>query len=276
MQGWTCPNNANMPVGTVTALTDNRDGNVYAVAKLGMGWNSTSNTYVSSACWMIENLRLGNYKVDGISPTETFTTSNTNISSTPVITSLAKSDSEAWCTDNASAACLNQSKLNAKNTTNTVANMIDPNSNVYSYGNYYNWYSAKAGYGTLEGDTGAYSICPSNWKLPTGGFSSNANNSNFWQLGLWIMDGKSPSNDWYYPNTDEDKNASNLYASQAIRLYPNNYIYSSDGSSGRYWASTYNNSWSAFETALTTTFGQFGAGYLSKSSGLGIRCLAGS
>ena len=49
MQNWTCPNDTNMPIGTVTALKDTRDNNVYAIAKLADG-----------KCWMIENLRLDN------------------------------------------------------------------------------------------------------------------------------------------------------------------------------------------------------------------------
>ena len=49
LQSFTCPNNSTMPIGTMTALRDQRDNNVYAVAKLKDG-----------KCWMVENLRLDN------------------------------------------------------------------------------------------------------------------------------------------------------------------------------------------------------------------------
>ena len=58
MQNWTgC---SSLSTGTVTALTDTRDSNVYAVLKAADG-----------KCWMIENLRLINTSI---------TSSNSNIS----------------------------------------------------------------------------------------------------------------------------------------------------------------------------------------------------
>ncbi|MBR2836823.1 hypothetical protein IKE79_00525 [Candidatus Saccharibacteria bacterium] len=172
LQGWTgCSALAD---GAVTALTDNRDNNTYAVAKLADG-----------KCWMIENLRLGNYKTDSTTPTETLSYQNTNVpedwlgmkanySDENYIQSLSPSSTSNWCADADQASCYNQSRLNSDNTTSPVNSLTDPASqNVYGYGNYYNWYSATAGYGTQEDGTQnadeSYSLCPTSWRLPSGG-----------------------------------------------------------------------------------------------------------
>ena len=165
---------AKLNSGDVMALRDIRDDNTYAIAKLADG-----------KCWMIENLRLGNYKTDGITPTETLSSINTNVPSDWVgmkanysdenyIQSLSPSSTSNWCTDADQASCYDQSRLNSNNTTSPVGSLTDPTSqNVYGYGNYYNWYSATAGYGVQEDGTQnadeSYSLCPNSWHLPSGG-----------------------------------------------------------------------------------------------------------
>ncbi|MBR2836876.1 hypothetical protein IKE79_00790, partial [Candidatus Saccharibacteria bacterium] len=149
----------------------------YTVAKLADG-----------KCWMVENLRLDN--------TATLSPANTNVASdwTKLTNSINQStgaiESESnhlttpstsgdyWCTTANSANCYNQSRLANQNVASSVNSMTSKNSNVYSYGNYYNWYSATAGYGTQEEGTQnkdmSGSICPNGWRLPTGGRAYSA------------------------------------------------------------------------------------------------------
>ncbi|MBR2837101.1 hypothetical protein IKE79_01955, partial [Candidatus Saccharibacteria bacterium] len=213
MQGWTCPNNTNMPIGTVTALTDNRDGNVYAVAKLADG-----------KCWMMENLRLGsNASLTG------GTTGNTN-SNTSVTGSVALSivnnyadnatsnhiGGASWCFST-SDSCINQSFIDTGYVSSPIANMTSNSDGVYSYGVYYNYYSATAGnglnggYGEVSGD-----ICPRSWRLPIGGTSTAA-----YSIGALM-------NLW---GTSTGSGTYDQTAAATARTFPNNYVMS--GISGR-------------------------------------------
>ena len=132
-----------MNVGDVIALTDNRDGNVYTIAK-----------QVDGACWMTENLKL-----DFSNPDVTISTQNTN-NPTPEFVAAVNAhpvSSSQFCTAE-NSNCFNQVLFNTDET--------DMN------GNYYNWYTATAGHGlystkstnvTVAGD-----VCPIGWRLPTG------------------------------------------------------------------------------------------------------------
>ena len=131
--------------GQVKALTDTRDGQTYAVAKLADG-----------NCWMIENLRF-NFATHG----DQITTTNTNNPTAEFITKAAQKPStkETWC--DANQDCID---YNTSNITNQGED------NKYSYGVYYNYYAASAGNGgyavesgNVEGD-----ICPAGWRLPKG------------------------------------------------------------------------------------------------------------
>ena len=97
---------------------------------------------------------------------------------------------------------------------------------------------------TVDGKTSETvntSICPSGWRLPYGDTSGNGN---------------SPGG-FYYLNymVNNNSNITNELASQRMRSYPNNFVYSGDiytaqstmfsgrGSVGEYWSSTsYSNS----------------------------------
>ena len=128
-----------MQIGETTALTDNRDNQTYAIAKLADG-----------NCWMIENLRLDN--------TPELSASNTNNPALPLINvggttsnHLSAPTTESWCTGGLnSEPCTNISHLSTENTTEAPANMASDALNVYSYGNYYNYYSATAGHGAYN------------------------------------------------------------------------------------------------------------------------------
>ena len=131
-------------LNSISALTDNRDGQTYAIAKLA-----------DNKCWMIENLRLddsanltiantNNPLNDGTNVTlklnyDDITTAS-HLSPTSNVAYDADTHPEGWCTNN-SATCFNQSRLRTDNTVFFVSNTSSSysvSSNVYSYGNYYN------------------------------------------------------------------------------------------------------------------------------------------
>ena len=207
MQTWSSCNE--LSVGDVLALTDNRDNNTYAIAKLQDG-----------NCWMIENLRLDPSKV-------TFTAANTNSPTPDFIASAPSSTTSTDLCNQDAADCVNQvafdtNNINRKLTANPTTN--DSKSSWYGYGVWYNWYTATAGNGVRETLTGSVSgdICPAGWRLPTGG-----PNSEFVALNSAVNNGQ----------TRSDANFKN---------YPNNFVYSGDHNAkvdgGR---GTYNRYWSA-------------------------------
>ena len=242
---------------SVSALTDQRDNNTYAIAKLADG-----------KCWMIENMRLADK--DSSNNDIELSATNTNNPSLPLtniydatnpttsnhLSASTNPTFTAWCMTD-SAACYNQSMLYTGNTTDRGTNTAT-SGNIYSYGNYYNWYSATAGngkYANGSGYTAPGDICPTGWTLPTSGST--------------------------------DKDFATLYSSLSstvanIRKYPNNFLYSGyvDGSSvyyrgsnGLYWSkSAYNSSKSyflSFYSRLVTP-----SGVSNKYSGFSVRCLA--
>lgn len=249
----------------VTALTDNRDNNVYAVAKL-----------VDGNCWMIENLRLDN--------TATITAENTDH---PAEGFVLSPTSDSWCFVDDSPDCTNSSNLNTNNTNigginssgiklealpgETYDAISDEYGRLgkngvkyqwYSYGNYYNWYSATAGTGTYEkneSDEAEGSICPIGWKLPSSGHSSGQ----FYDLGYAI--------EYNYPNNDA-----------ATVTYPNNFVDSGGfeltvlnrGYMGYLWSRTAYSEERAFSEFIGPT--RMGAGYYIKRDGLAVRCVNGS
>ena len=138
LQNWSgC---SSMSIGDVTALTDTRDNDTYAVAKLADG-----------KCWMIENLRLG-----GNSPI-TLTVSDSQ--SAGVLP--AASTASSWDT---SATVQN---INAENTLSLDQSVtVIRNSNNYSFGNYYTWAAAINTTAQINDSDVSTSICPSGWSLP--------------------------------------------------------------------------------------------------------------
>ena len=284
---------------SITALTDERDGNVYAIAKLA-----------DDNCWMIENLRLADtHEEGGNTVATTLTTSNTNIdinNNTLPITniynadplqattsnSLSSSSSVAynassapygWCTTN-STACDDQSRLN---TTNTVANITPSRTQsitsanahtnfdnyVYSYGNYYNWYSATAGYGTYSRTTSeptAGDLCPAGWKLPYGNLSTGTGGGNTKGGFHYLANRMSATN-------------GNQVNSNKFRMFPNNFIYSGywnggsadyRGNLGRYWSASAYNSNYAYYLYLYSTGLNPGSNSDYKYFGYSVRCVA--
>ena len=273
LQNWSgC---SSLAQGSVTALTDSRDNDTYAVAKLADG-----------KCWMIENLRLDD------SPE--LSSANTHNPSLSQLSPTTDPTQTAWC-NSSSSACIDQSMLATNNTTlftDNTASSYSASSNVYSYGNYYNWYSATAGHGKYGDDYGSSfvsqgDICPAGWHLPKGGNKANETSNEFWSLIVTgINNGVKPANydsssyPYYTGSTTEGTPVSN-----ALRSYPNNFVYSgyvygssvhNSNSNGYYWSASGNASFSAYNIFFNSAYVYPGTYNYVKYGGWVVRCLSGS
>ncbi len=257
-------------LSSVSALTDQRDNNTYAIAKLA-----------DNKCWMIENLRLADK--DSSNNDIELSVTNTNSPSLPLTNDYSSSTtsnhlsastnptSTAWCTD-ANAACFNQSMLYTGNTAERGTNPAT-GANAYSYGNYYNWYSATAGngkYANGSGYTAPGDICPAGWTLPTSGSAS----MNFGLLDVALGGTGSTSNSSTTPT--------GAVMSAAYRSYPNNFLYSGNvngpsvinrGSDGFYWSKSAYSSKSARYLVFASSDVN-PSNYGNKDGGFSVRCLA--
>ncbi len=268
---------------TVSALTDERDGNTYAIAKLG-----------DRGCWMIENLRLddtatltlsntNNPLNDGTNVTLKHnyadTDTHTNLSATSSVAYNADTAPSGWCTTN-SAACDDQSRLRTDNTANRVSysttQSMYTDDSLYSYGNYYNWYSATAGngtYGMTSGNT-AGDLCPRGWHLPTG-----AGSGEFGLLSNSLGGLKNASDVAQYMSSSTTPTGTIM--NERLRHYPNNFVYSGDvygaslntrGSSGDYWLSTASSNSNAYSLYFVSSSVSPGTGGYTKYYGRAVRC----
>jgi len=277
----TAPTDGTANLSSVSAFTDSRDNNTYAIAKLADG-----------KCWMIENLRLDNSASLTLANTNNPLNDGTNVtlkhsySDTETYNTLSASQdptTTAWCNTNA-ASCDDQSMLFTGNTTNRASSPTANSVAMYSYGNYYNWYSATAGNGTYSFSTNNNSVagdlCLAGWHLPIGGRKANIDVSDFWKLSRATI-GADPANFandyFYYTGTPEGTDASNK-----MRAYPNNFVYSgyvlggsvlSRGSYGSFWSSTAY--YSAYSLSLNSSSVYPGTDLNSnKYNGRIVRCVA--
>ena len=233
------PTNGTANLSSVTALTDQRDNQTYAIAKLADG-----------NCWMIENLRLENTATTGVTNTAlaqgysgVFTglanpEDPASFANVTTANSLYSIDGTTENTISGDAQNKRFPRYNNYNTQQRAEGTSNININTYSYGNYYTWSAAIAdtvsGY---SGDFGTTSICPTGWRLPRG----NTTSAGFGKLDV-DMGGTGAGQ------------GSNRKATNRWRKYPNNFTYSgsvgsgsvnSRGSVGAYWSSTgYNPSYS--------------------------------
>lgn len=147
-----------MNIGEVTALTDIRDNNTYAVAKLDDG-----------KCWMIENLRLD--------LSDENTVINANNTHNPTSAFLEERQSVIGLNTTRKSCevenqdCINQISYDKSYIDNTLTpNPTNYSSSWFANGVLYNWYTSTAGNGTYstysESVTG--DICPSGWRMPSG------------------------------------------------------------------------------------------------------------
>ena len=260
-------------LASVSALTDERDGETYAIAKLADG-----------KCWMIENLRLANtaaHNSDGTlaqgynsrfvglaDPEEPLlfydsTTANTIYSIDGSTSKTISGSNQAYRFPryNNLNTPINESYRPENPTSNTFA-WDDTTVGMYSYGNYYTWAAAIADTTDYSsGNHNSTSICPTGWRIPTG-----KNTGEFYNLNTAVNSGAT------------DANASNI-----LRGYPYNFIYSGfvvsssvydRGSAGDYWSSTaYADTGAHYFALRSSNFAPGTAGY-AKYYGRSIRCLA--
>ena len=259
------------------SLTDSRGGTTksYTVAKLADG-----------KCWMIENMRLNDSVILSSSNTHNpslpltnswyYTDSQTTPTTSNHLSATTDPTTTAWCTTD-SSACDDQSMLATNNTTlftNNTASSYNADGDVYSYGNYYNWYSATGGHGKYGSSydssyTAPGDICPAGWHLPTGKGATG----DFGVLDI-ALGGTGASQ-----SGDAGKAMSLIY-----RSYPNNFVYSGyvNGSSvynrnflGIYWSSSAYSSSYAYDLYFHGSSVNAGAGTNSKYYGGMARCVAG-
>ena len=300
MQGWNAC--ATIPAGGVTALTDQRDGETYAVAKLADG-----------NCWMIENMRLEAENSTNIALAQGFGRSTTYGN----FVGLANAESENFADTNPPTANSKysatadgdkvvigtsndpQNRIPRYNNFNNKANSADrpqyPASNMdvnattgagmYSYGNYYNWAAAIANTGyyyTRTTDADGYtpseaaktSICPLGWMLPYGrsvGKGAVSGGLSYLDIqlggtGITASSGTDPTGETM---------------SRRWRAYPNNFVYAgyylglsaiNRGSGGLYWASTALDSATAYGLGISEA-NSYPNGSNIKVRGYSLRCL---
>ena len=299
----TAPTDGTANLSSVSAFTDSRDSNTYAVARLADG-----------KCWMIENLRLeaentrtaekqalaqgygtsstyGNFS--GLADAE-----STGFSSTYSANSLYSNDGS---NDTINIGTSNNPgyRMPRYNNLNTPANANDrpqnPTSNsfannnttagMYSYGNYYTWHAAIADLtynGTYNQSTTNTSLCPTGWHLPKGGDNRNTANNEFLAFSEALIGAKPFNYDSstrpYYSANPEGTDASNK-----LRAYPNNFLYSGNfsissaydrGSNGVYWSSTTSGSGNSYNLLLNGSDVYPGTYTNNKFYGHSIRCTA--
>lgn len=235
---------SSLPQGEVTALTDIRDGDTYAVAKLTDG-----------KCWIVENFRLNaeSSRGENASLAQGYDTSDQFGN----FIGLADSEDrfDRGTTANSIYGTTNESIINI-GTTNEPSRRMPRyiNNNVkiggtnsageslvadykndgdkyqwYGQGNLYSWPAAVASTSPISGDNYSaddISICPAGWRMPRGGDRNNEANNDLWALIVeGVNDGVLPSN--YYtasfPSYDNYNEAAPV--ERKLRSYPNNFVY---------------------------------------------------
>ena len=257
-------------LSSVSALTDQRDNQTYAIARLADG-----------KCWMIENLRLDNQYTVGNNQTDPSVTNASlsqgynpsfigladpeyaNFSNSTTANSLYSTDGSTEKTISGSNQGYRFPRYNNNNTSDRATD-ADGTANTYSYGNYYTWHAVIADTTHYtSGDHNTTSICPKGWHIPTG----------------------KTSGEFYALNTSA--NAGSTSTSTGLRAYPTNFLYSGTfrsssandrGSGGFYWSSTAYDAYGAIYSYLLyldSTNVSPDTLLNNKYYGLSARCLAG-
>lgn len=257
---------SSLRIGDTTALTDLRDNQSYAIAKLA-----------DDKCWTIENLKLENSSISnsdgafsqGYNPSFVGLASpeNDNFTDSNVANSIYSIDGS-----NSTQAIIGSNpgyRFPRYNNSNTSSRAISPSTNrvnIYSFGNYYTWAAAIADTSQYEeGNHDTTSICPTGWHLPTGGSLE----ADFNELDLAI------GGNGLSQNTVE--------ASNRWRKYPNNFVFSGyydnsevmdKGYAGSYWSSTTGSINGAYYLFLQTDYVHPGTKSFYKFIGQSIRCIS--
>ena len=261
----TAPTDGTANLTSVSALTDERDNQTYAIARLA-----------DNKCWMIENLRLENTATAGATNTALAQGYNSSFTGLANPESADFSDSTTanslysinGSTENTISGSSQGRRFPRYNNFNTQQRAETPatDANTYSYGNYYTWSAAIADTTHYSsGDHGTTSICPTGWRLPQG----NTTTSGFGKLDV-DMGGTGA-----YQSTKE--------ASNRWRKYPNNFFYSgyfntsSAGArsiNGFYWTSTADGYVGSYGLGLYNSSVHPGTLSSDKYYGRSIRCTA--
>ena len=284
----TAPTDGTANLASVSALTDQRDNNTYAIAKLADG-----------RCWMIENLRLestAGHNSDG-TLAQGYGTSTTygnfsglaNAESTGFTSTYS---ANSLYSNDGSNATINigssnnpadrMPRYNNINTSTRASNPTNNDGNMYSYGNYYTWHAAIADTTYYSsGNHNTTSICPTGWQLPlgntsTGDMERGAADATNKVGGFSYLDRK-------MGGTGADQ--STAAASLRWRTFPNNFLYSGyfntssaygGGYVGNYWSSTAKSRDGSYDLDLESSDVYPGTGYLYTYWGFSIRCTVGS
>ena len=271
------PTSGSATLASVSALTDSRDNQTYAIAKLADG-----------NCWMVENLRLESIHSTGskASLAQGYATSNdygnfigladaesTGFYATYIANSLYYSGTQEGTAiidigtaDNPGYRMPRYNNDNTSNRANSPSTNTDQN--IYSYGNYYSWHAAIADLSPQNTENASVvntSLCPTGWHLPTGGKAYPSDDTGginvtgdpttfreAYDLAYRLMGSSTTAyessvsdNQSYYTSTTVNQN--NDTASKAMRKYPYNLVYAgsarqysviSRGNGGYYWTST--------------------------------------
>ncbi len=221
---------ANCPT-EMTLVYDKRDEQEYNIQKLA-----------DNNCWLLDNLRLG-----AESLTESLSTSNTNMSPS-VSFALPTSISEGF--NSYTGAQINTDSANtvASTTYGSASGKI---------GVYYNYCAASAGTYCYASDSGtgnaSYDICPSGWRMPTGGSS-----------------GKYQA--LYTAYSSDATNFRNALSTPLSGYYDGSSAYD-QGSGGYFWSSTYYYSGSMYVLYVTSS-DVYPRGIGNRSNGFSVRCVA--
>ncbi len=301
----TAPTDGTANLSSVSAFTDSRNNNTYAIARLADG-----------NCWMIENLRL---EADDTRTPEKQALAQGYGASTTYgnFSGLADAESTGFTStysanslysNNGSNDTINIGtsypayRMPRYNNLNTPANANDrprnPTSNtftnnntavgMYSYGNYYTWHAAMANtiyYSSppeqdadgKTSETVGTSLCPIGWRLPIGNQSTAANSFGALSVALG-----GPANG---AMASPSSTPTGAVMSTRFRSFPNNFLYSgvfntssagNRGSSGGYWSSTALSYSSSYYLVLDSSYVYPGTIYNYKSNGYSIRCTVGT
>ena len=258
---------ASAPQNTVIALRDERDNNVYSVAKLADGhW------------WMTENLRL-----DLNDPNITINNTNTN---NPTQAFLTEYNSQFHGNATSTIApcqtlgeeCEDRISFSTADIDRSNPASYNDNDNVtswYGYGAHYNWYTATAGHG-LHYTNSTYAggdICPANWHIPTGRTGAQTS-----ALDI-AMGGTGTKN--------TTRNITNNWLSYPVNLtlagsYSVDNTGSSRGTQGKIWTGSSKPEMNQYEQGLTIVINDAGDSYFGNSQSttnkwyaLSVRCMAG-
>ena len=258
---------ASAPQNTVIALRDERDNNVYAVAKLADGnW------------WMTENLRL-----DLNNPNVTINDTNTNNPTQNFISEynlMFHGNAENTMADchTLGAECEDRISFSTADINRDNPASYNDNQNVtswYGYGAHYNWYTATAGNGKHNSNTeyAGGDICPANWHIPTGRNGGEASSLDT------AMGGNGENN--------MSHNIANHWLSYPVNFvlggsYLDDDTGSSRGTQGKAWTGSDKPEMLQYEQGLTIILDDAGDAWFGNSQSttnkhyaLSVRCLAG-